>query len=140
MVVNHTLVNQSSVLVNTLANLIRQVAGGTPGQQMGRAYFSVDPLAADKGKNPQEEPPPSSQSATADPFGATAGKWATVYSSSSDEWLSFEPPVLPPERSQQAPSAHGGHQQLVPILHAQDYQQALARHQLGGEQGAYPNM
>lgn len=90
-VVHHALVNQSSISVNTLANLIRQVASGTPEQQTGPAYFSVDPSATDKGKNPQEDPspPPGSQSAAVDPYDAAAGKWATIYSSSSDEWLSF---------------------------------------------------
>jgi hypothetical protein len=62
--VHHALLNQSRVLVNTLANLIQQVAGGRLEQQLGPTYFLVCSSAADKGKNPKEEttllkmPPP----------------------------------------------------------------------------------
>jgi hypothetical protein len=36
---HHVLINQYGVLVNTLANLIQQVASGRPSQQTGPAYF-----------------------------------------------------------------------------------------------------
>lgn len=48
MAVHHALIDRPSVLVNTLSNLIRQVAGGDPGQQ-GPAYFSIDAFASTSG-------------------------------------------------------------------------------------------
>lgn len=36
---HHALINQSGVLVNTLANMIQQIAGGLPIQQKGHAYY-----------------------------------------------------------------------------------------------------
>jgi hypothetical protein len=82
------LINQSGVLVNTLTNLIRQVAGGPLEQQTGLAYFTVDPSATTKGKNPQEDtllpkvPPPIPTAQQ-----QARGEWATIHSSSSDEWF-----------------------------------------------------
>jgi hypothetical protein len=53
--VHHALINQSGVLVNTLANLIQQVVDGSPEQQFGPSYFQVRLSAADKGKNSEKE-------------------------------------------------------------------------------------
>jgi hypothetical protein len=52
MAVHHALINQSGILVNTLANLIQQVANGCPGPQVGPAYFPVRLSTEGKGKNP----------------------------------------------------------------------------------------
>ena len=39
--IHHVLINQSSILVNTLSHLIKQGIGGNPGQQLGPAYFHI---------------------------------------------------------------------------------------------------
>jgi hypothetical protein len=75
----HTLVNQSSILVSTLTNLIRQVADGILEQQSSPAYFPVGPsVSNNNGKGVREEVqvlqkipppiPPVQQHASGPPF------------------------------------------------------------------------
>jgi hypothetical protein len=84
--VHHAMINQSGVLVNTLANLIQQVAGGHLEQQLGPTYFQVCPSAADKGKNPKEEMA-LPKMPTSDSYTTAAGEWAAIHQSSSNDWL-----------------------------------------------------
>jgi hypothetical protein len=102
---HHALINQSGVLVNTLADLIQQVAGGRPKQQLGPTYFQVRPSATDKGKNPKEEmalpkvPPPIPT-----PQYLASGPPYTVPHPMSG--YPRQPPPSPPENP--TPLMHGG--------------------------------
>lgn len=121
--VHHALVNQSRVLINTLTNLIKQVAGGPPEQQAGPTYFSMDPLAPNyRGKGVQgEEPllpkmPPPIPSAQQQP----SGQPFTIPHPMSG--YPHRPPSPPSNRYQQISFTQGGHRQPMPILTNEGHQ------------------
>jgi hypothetical protein len=137
--VHHALINQSGVLVNTLGNLIQQVAGGPLEQQFSPAYFLVCSLAADKGKNPKEEmtlpkmPPPiptPQQVASGPPY-------TTPHPMSG---YPCQPPPPPPENP--TPLTHGGHHQQMLMPHGQGYRQrqASTSQQFRDESKTHANM